>query len=69
VLAAALFHGLIGFFSIATPAAEASGRPEIIRVALWWVVAGLVITRYGRDLNSRPIRQHVATGVADSRQA
>jgi len=58
VLAAALFHGLIGFFSLATPVAEASGLPEVVRVVLWRVVAGLVVARYGRNLGGRTIREN-----------
>jgi membrane protease YdiL (CAAX protease family) len=56
VFAAALLHGLIGLLSVAAPVAEASGRPELIRVLLWWITGGALVAVYGRNLNSRSSR-------------
>jgi membrane protease YdiL (CAAX protease family) len=53
VLAAALFHALIGLWAIASPAAEASGRPQLIRAILWCVLAGVLLMRYGVNLTGR----------------
>jgi membrane protease YdiL (CAAX protease family) len=53
VLAAALFHALIGFWAITSPAAEATGRPQLIRVILWCVLAGVLLLRYGVNLTAR----------------
>lgn len=57
VLAAALLHGLIGLVSMGSVVAEASGGPEVIRVALWWIVAGSLVVRYGRNLSRPSSRQ------------
>jgi membrane protease YdiL (CAAX protease family) len=53
VLAAALFHALIGLWAIASPAAEATGRPQLIRVILWCVLAGVLLLKYGANLTAR----------------
>ena len=53
ILAAALFHALIGLWTVASPAAEATGRPQLIRVILWCVLAGVLLLRYGANLTGR----------------
>jgi uncharacterized protein len=53
ILAAALFHALIGLWTVASPAAEASGRPQLIRVILWCVLAGVLVLKYGLNLAGR----------------
>ena len=53
ILAAALFHAMIGLWAIASPAAEATGRPQLIRVILWCALAGALLLRYGANLTGR----------------
>jgi uncharacterized protein len=53
ILAAALFHALIGLWAIASPAAEATGRPQLIRAILWCALAGVLLLKYGTDLTGR----------------
>jgi membrane protease YdiL (CAAX protease family) len=53
ILAAALFHALIGLWAIASPAAEATGRPQLIRAILWCAVAGVLLLKYGTNLTGR----------------
>jgi membrane protease YdiL (CAAX protease family) len=53
ILAAALFHALIGLWAIASPAAEATGRPQLIRVILWCALAGVLLLKYGANLTGR----------------
>jgi membrane protease YdiL (CAAX protease family) len=53
ILAAALFHALIGFWALASPAAEATGRPELIRVILWCAIAGVLLLKDGANLTDR----------------
>jgi membrane protease YdiL (CAAX protease family) len=50
ILAAALLHALIGLSLATSPAAEASGQPQVIRLILWWVVAIALIAKNGRNL-------------------
>jgi uncharacterized protein len=53
ILAAALFHALIGLWTVASPAAEATDRPQLIRVILWCVLAGVLVLKYGLNLTGR----------------
>lgn len=53
ILAAALFHALISFWTLASPAAEATGRPQLIRVILWCALAGVLLLKYGPNLTGR----------------
>jgi membrane protease YdiL (CAAX protease family) len=53
ILAAALFHALIGLWTVASPAAEATGLPQLIRVILWCVLAGGLLLKYGANLTGR----------------
>jgi membrane protease YdiL (CAAX protease family) len=53
ILAAALFHALIGLWAIASPSAEATGRPQLIRVILWCALAGVLLLKYGANLAGR----------------
>jgi membrane protease YdiL (CAAX protease family) len=53
ILAAALFHAQIGFWALASPAAEATGRPELIRVILWCAIAGVLLLKDGANLTDR----------------
>jgi uncharacterized protein len=53
ILAAALFHALIGLCAIASPAAEATDRPQLIRVILWCGFAGVLVLKYGVNLTGR----------------
>jgi membrane protease YdiL (CAAX protease family) len=62
ILAAALFHALIGFWAIASPAAEATGRPQLIRVILWCALAGVLLLKYGANLAGR---QNAPTDTSD----
>ena len=62
ILAAGLFHALIGFWAIASPAAEATGRPQLIRVILWCALAGVLLLKYGANLTGR---QNAPTDTAD----
>jgi hypothetical protein len=57
VMAAALLHGLVGMLSLGSPAAEASGGLDLIRVVLWWIIASFLIARYGRSLGRPSFRQ------------
>jgi uncharacterized protein len=54
VFAAALFHALIGLWTVASPAAEATDLPQLIRVILWCVLAGVLVLKYGANLTGRP---------------
>lgn len=62
LFAAAMFHGLIGLWAITSPAAEATGQPELIRVILWWAGAVTLIAIYGLNLNGRAERQSSVCG-------
>jgi membrane protease YdiL (CAAX protease family) len=53
ILAAALFHALIGLWAIASPAAEATGLPQLIRAILWCALAGVLLLKYGVNLTAR----------------
>jgi uncharacterized protein len=53
VLAAVLFHAIIGLWAIASPLAEATGRPEAIRAGLWVVLAAGLVARHGLSLTGR----------------
>jgi membrane protease YdiL (CAAX protease family) len=56
ILAAALFHALIGLLVTTSPPAEAGGHPEVIRLTLWWVLAIALVAKNGLNL-----RRHMAT--------
>jgi uncharacterized protein len=62
ILAAALFHALIGLWAIASPSAEATGRPQLIRVILWCALAGVLLLKYGANLAGR---QNAPTDTSD----
>ena len=64
VLAAALLHGVIGLMSRGSPVAEATGRPELVRLALWWIVAALLVARYGRNLTAEGRSPRPGRGTA-----
>src|SRR5215210_3141148 len=53
VFAAALFHALIGLWTVASPAAEATDLPQLIRVILWCLLAGVLVLKYGANLAGR----------------
>jgi membrane protease YdiL (CAAX protease family) len=53
ILAAALFHAMIGFWAMASPAAEATDLTQLIRVILWCALAGALLLRYGVNLTGR----------------
>jgi membrane protease YdiL (CAAX protease family) len=50
VFAAALFHAMIGLWAVASPAAEANGRLQLIRVIIWCGLAGALLLKYGPTL-------------------
>jgi len=62
ILAAALFHALIGLWAIASPAAEATGHPQLIRTILWCALAGVLLLKYGANLAGR---QNAPTETSD----
>src|SRR5215210_2778777 len=53
ILAAALFHALIGLWTVASPAAEATDLTQLIRVILWCALAGALLLKYGANLTGR----------------
>jgi membrane protease YdiL (CAAX protease family) len=66
ILAAALFHALIGLLVTTSPAAEASGHPEVIRLILWWVIAIALVAKNGLTLRPRTTtRQCAADSISD----
>ena len=64
ILAAALFHAMIGFWAMASPAAEATGRPQLIRAILWCALAGALLLRYGANLTGRHAARQTRTTAA-----
>jgi membrane protease YdiL (CAAX protease family) len=63
ILAAALFHGLIGLFMTASPAAEGGGHLEVVRLILWWVIAIALVARNGPNLGRRTATERRATAI------
>ena len=65
ILAAALFHGLIGLLVTTSPAAEAGGHPEVIRLILWWVLAIALVTRNGANLRRETATRGSGDRISD----
>jgi uncharacterized protein len=68
ILAAALFHGLISLSLATSPAAEAGGRPELIRVILWWIVAIVLVAKNGPSLRRKTGRSSSDGAASDPEQ-
>jgi membrane protease YdiL (CAAX protease family) len=65
ILAAALFHGLIGLLVTTSPAAEAGGHPEVIRLILWWVLAIALVARNGPNLRRQIVTRESGDSISD----
>jgi membrane protease YdiL (CAAX protease family) len=65
ILAAALFHGLIGLLVTTSPAAEAGGHPEVIRLILWWVLAIALVAKNGPNLRRQIVTGESGDSISD----
>jgi membrane protease YdiL (CAAX protease family) len=66
ILAAALFHALIGLLVTTSPAAEAGGHPQVIRLILWWLLAIALVAKNGPNLRRQiATRQSAAKNIND----
>jgi membrane protease YdiL (CAAX protease family) len=66
ILAAALFHGLIGLLVTTSPAAESGGHPEVIRLILWWVIAIALVTWNGLNLRRQTATREPGDNITRS---